>query len=291
MNTQELIEKQIYNAVVCEIDKNKQHFRDLNTFLVQKYKKAGGNKRTSYDDDDFGIGDEDESEGYELDFLWDLLKNADRKVSLNPKTVYDWAKLFDKKSNDKCWNWVNPIKVELFTGFYAEPYKQVTIKPEMVDYIETYEYDIKTSSYQLEIIEKYLQKQCIHIHKLNHDEWVYEIANYYYENRDKIQYTKILSDDMVFRPLDNDKIRPFYELKHYRIESKEILKLIEEMHTIEQNIKNTKKILTKILKENKITTKEANKLNYHQYLYIISMYYLEHKDEFSNDYVFHLDPY
>ena len=111
----------------------------------------------------------------------------------------------------------------------------------MVDYIETYEYDIKTSSYQLEIVEKYLQKQCIHIHKLNHDEWVYEIANYYYENRDKIQYTKILSDDMVFRPLDNDKIRPFYELKHYRIESKEILKLIEEIITIEQNIKNTKK--------------------------------------------------
>ena len=80
--------------------------------------------------------------------------------------------------------------------------------------------------------------------------------------------------------------KTFYELKHYELNPKEILKLIEEMRTIEQNIKNTK-ILTKILKENKITTKEANKLNYHQYLYIISMYYLEHKDEFSNDYVFH----
>ena len=86
MNTQELIEKQIYNAVVSEIDKNKQIFsRFKYTFLVQKYKKAEENKRTSYDDDDFGIGDEDESEGYELDFLWDLLKNADRKVSLNLK--------------------------------------------------------------------------------------------------------------------------------------------------------------------------------------------------------------
>ncbi len=287
MNTQKHIEKQIYNAVVSEIDRNKQHVRDLDKFLVEKYKKAGGNKRTSYDDNDFGIGDDDESEGYELDFLWNLLKNADRKVSLNPKTVYDWAKLFDKKSSDNRWNWVNPIKVELFTGFYAEPYKQVTIKPEMVDYIETYEHDIKTSSYQLEMIETYLQKKCINIHKLNYDEWVYEIANYYYENRNTIQYSKILSDDMVFRPHDNDKIRPFYELKHYRIESREIIKIIEEIHAIEKNIKNTKKILTKILKENKITTKEANQLNYHQYLYIISMYYLEHDDEFSDDYVFH----
>ena len=281
------MEKKIENAVVSEIDRNKQHIRDLDTFLVKKYKNAGGRKRTSYDDDDFGIGDDDESEGYELDFLWNLLKNSDRKVSLNPKTVYDWAKLFDKKSSDNYWNWVNPIKVELFTGFYAEPYKQVTIKPEMVDYIEMYEHDIKTSSLQLETIANYLQKKSIHIHKLNYDEWVYEIANYYFENKNTIQYSKILSSAMVFRPLDNDKITPFYELKHYRIEPKEILKIIEELNTIEKNIKNTKKILTKILKENSITTKEATNLNYHQYLYIISMYYLNHQDEFSNDYVFH----
>ena len=65
------------------------------------------------------------------------------------------------------------------------------------------------------------------------------------------------------------------------------LKKIEEMNTIEKNIKNTKKLFTKILKENKIPTKEANKLNYHQHLYIISSYYLDHQDEFSNDHVFH----
>ena len=159
-----------------------------------------------------------------MDFLWNLLKNTDRKITLNPKTVYEWAKLFDKKSSDNCWIWKNPIKVELFTGFYAEPYKKVIVSPEMVDYIETYEDDIITSSRQLETIENYLQKNGVNVHKLNYEEWVYEIANYYFENKSTIQYPKILSSDMVFRPLDNDKIRPFYELKHYRIKSNEILK-------------------------------------------------------------------
>ena len=45
MNTQENIENKIHNAVVSEIDRNKMHIRDLNSFLVKKYKNAGGRKK------------------------------------------------------------------------------------------------------------------------------------------------------------------------------------------------------------------------------------------------------
>jgi len=284
---EEKIEKKLYHSVMNDIDKNKQHFREIEDFLRKKYKKAGGRKKTHYDDDDFGIGDDDESEGFEVDFLWKLLKDFDKKVELNPKTVYDWAILFDKKAQEKYWNWSKPIQVELVTGFYAEPFRNVIIKPEMVDYIETYEDDIKKSSCQLELIEKGLKKRNIQTYKMEYDDWVFEIANYYLFNNESLSNKLDLFTDLVFRPANNEEKRPFYELVHYRIESSEIIKKIQELKTIQKNKTKTKKLLIKVLKENNIKNKELTELGYHQYLFLLSSYWTNHKDEFKDDFVFH----
>lgn len=285
---EEKIEKKLYHSVMNDIDKNKQHFREMEDFLRKKYKKAGGRKKTHYDDDDFGIGDDDESEGYELDFLWKLLKDFDKKVELNPKTVYDWAILLDKKAQEKYWTWSKPIQVELFTGFYAEPFRNVIIKPEMVDYIENYEDDIKKSSTQLEIIEKGLKKRSIQTYKMEYDDWVFEIANYYYLFVNGSSSNKLeLLTDLVFRPVNNEEKRPFYELLHYRIKSSEIIQKMKELEIIQKNKTKTKKLLIKVLKENNINKKEINELSYHQYLFLLSSYWTNHKDEFKDDFVFH----
>lgn len=290
ISEEENIEKKLHKAVVYDIDRNKQHLREINDVLREKYKKAGGRKKTHYDDNDFGIGDDDESEGYELDFLWRLLQDFDKNIELNPKTVYDWAILLDKKAKEKHWDWSRPIQVKLFTGFYAEPFRKVIVKPEMVEYIETYEDDVKKSYHKLESIEKWLKEKNIQSYKMNHEEWVFEIATYFYLFQNEILITPsrpILFTDLVFRPLNNEVKRPFYELVHYRIESKEIIKKMDELHDIEKNKRKTNRILTKVLKENNINNLRIIDLDYDQYLFLLSSYWLEYKDEFKNDDVFH----
>ena len=120
----------------------------------------------------------------------------------------------------------------------------------MVDYIETYEDDIKKSSCQLELIEKWLKKRNIQTYKMEYDDWVFEIANYYLFNNESLSNKLDLFTDLVFRPANNEEKRPFYELVHYRIESSEIIKKIQELKTIQKNKTKTKKLLIKVLKEN-----------------------------------------
>ena len=281
--TQRSDNNKIRDAVINDIDKNKQHYRDLQTFLIKKYKKAEGRKKTSYDDDDFGIGNNEESEGSEKDFLWKLLQDSENLANINPRTLYDWAILLDKKAKEKYWTWSDPIQVELFTGYSYEPYKKVMIKPEMVDIHETYLEDIQYSEKSFCLIEKWLKNQKIMMSNATYDHWVYEITQYYFKN--KIQIEK----DIVFRPLDNDKKRCFYELEYFRIEEKEISKKIEELQCIENNIKKTKKQLSTIIQQKGLTKKniEDYDFNIHQYICLLANYWYEHKDEFRDDLVFH----
>ena len=287
---EENVEKKLYYEVVSMIDKNKQHFKEIEDFLRKKYKKAGGRKKTHYDDSDFGIGDDEESEGYELDFLWKLLEDSDKKVDLNPKTVYDWAILLYKKAQEKHLRWTKPIHVELFTGFYADPFKKVLVRPEMVDYIDTYEDDVKKSSHRFNMIEKWLKERNVQTYKMEYDDWVFEIAYYYYETQNHLISTPEKLDlikNLVFRPVNNEEKKPLYELVHYRIESQEIIEKIQELDNIEKNKKKTKRLLNNVLKKNNINNKEIIELSYHQNLFLLSTYWLNHKDEFKDDFIFH----
>ena len=296
-------EQKILRATLADIDKNKQHYKDIKDFLIKKYKKANGRKQTSVDDD-FDIGDDDESENHEKDFLWKTLHEFE-KIDLNPKTVYEFALLFKKKADELGLFWSKPIQTDIFTRFYAEPYRKCIIKPDDVDIYEDYLEDIKNSETRMKMIEKWLIKENIKSYELNQDQWLFHISSYYVKN--KIQ----LEDNIVFRPVDKDEKRCFYELKHYSIEYDKIkLKMfeLETIHvntlktktllskimkenaileTIHVNTLKTKTLLSKVMKENAITKKVLQNLDIHQYIYLLAKYWLKSKDEFDDDYVFH----
>lgn len=276
-------EEIILKAVNADIDKLKRYNNERREKTIPLYKKCGGKKNCGHYDgmkeEYFEYIDEDEEEGYLPDFYWIQIMNC-KSQKINPLSAYEIALLCKKKAEELDISWTKPMKSEFWGGHYSRPYLKCIITPKLAKDYQEYLEDVKSSNKRMKVIEESLKSKDISIYKLNKDNWIHVIANYYVDN--KID----LEDYIVFRPFDSKSKNSLFKLTYHTIEYDTLEEKITEIMTINGNVEKTGQLLDKIIEYNSIDEDILVKFNIHQYIVIITKYWQENPDLFKEDYVF-----
>tara|TARA_B110000483_G_scaffold242095_1_gene326820 strand:- start:12236 stop:13666 length:1431 start_codon:yes stop_codon:yes gene_type:complete len=272
--------------------------------LKKEYIRLNG-KKIRNDDEDYYYEDVDESEGRVLDHIYSLIKNIE-KSQINPIGVCKTAILYKKKAEEL--NCVEDLRQMNYfgftfnTGYYAEPYLGAILNGkilcELADNYEEYLEYHKKSDYTLDFITKWMgnneqiqkwlkDEEINSITKLDTEQWTYAIALYYAENNKKID------NFTVFYPIDGNSEGPIksfgYHIIYGSVYDSKLNKLIQNIDTTLSNKRESDKMLNKILKDfnENYSVDNSNILEYEQYLYIISTYFMKHTRSLKKDIIFH----
>ena len=297
--TQNKPDKSVEQIISDAVDKDESNIKQFHNnhlnYLKEKYKKNGGRKRTYIYDEDFsiGIGDEDESEGQFLDFIWDSIKRIE-KMETNAMSLCEKALLCKKKAIELNLKheWVKPIKIGFCTGYGGlegddlnELFKKGTVTLELANDYEDYLEYHKDSDPILKDIQKYMKNNDISTFKREKDVWIHNIALYYAENG------KDLLESLIFYPLNGKS--PILDFAYHIITYDDLIEKINEYKKVFDEKKKSDKYLKKIFQEKEID-KTCN-FNIHQYIIILANYVINKMDYCSDpkkhlpkkDHIFH----
>lgn len=300
-------EEQIVDAVNKDESDIKNFHRNHLEYLCKIYKNKRGRKRTDIHDDDFsiGIGDEDESEGQVLDFIWEAIVNT-RKMKTNAMSIVEKALLCKKKAEELniLHLWKKPINTDFCTGYISDidnpdidelfPNGKVTFQ--LANDYEDYLYFHKKSDPMLQEfkkwmgkndkIQQYLKDYGYSQYELSKDKWYEYIALYYFE-----KWMKKIDDFTIFYPCNGES--PILSFGYHIIDSEGINKKIDELIRIKDEkdkelvkIKEESEITSKLLKKI-LKGKEVDNLTIHNFIIILAKYFSEHSRSLKKDYVFH----
>lgn len=282
------MEQKLINEVEHDESKIKGFKKQLLKFVENYYQKHEGGKQFSYNPrDDTYYRNDDEDEGELLNFIWKTKEIINKELETNCLNAGEKALKFKKKAQELNISWTKPIETTVFSGFLDNPnnpnfdllFPKVEVSPELATNYELFMEENKKTKHIIKDTERFMQLNKVSTHLCSKETWIFHISLFLSKN--KINANNF---DYFFPPNGESPITSF----GYHILSKhEIQEKIDEIQKIESEREFTSKILFKILKEKNLEDQNNSKLSLHQYIMILSQYFIEHPRSLKKEYVFH----
>ena len=278
--------------LIKAVEHNEAQIKDfkkqLLNFVENYYKKHDGGKQFSYNPrDDTYYRNDDHNEGELLNFIWKTKEVLEKNLETNCLNAGQKALKFKNKSEELNISWTKPIETTVFSGFLNNTnnpnfdllFPTVEVSPELADDYGLFIEENKNTKHIIKNTERCMQLNKVSTHLCSKETWIFHISLFL--NKNKISTNNF---NYFFPPNGESPITSFgyYILSKYEIQEK-----IDEIQKIESEREFTNKILFKILKENKVEDQNNTKLNLHQYIMILSQYFIEHPRSLKKEYVFH----
>ena len=282
------MEQKLINAVKKDEAEKKEFKKQLLKFVENYYQKHEGGKQFSFNphDDTYYIND-DHDEGELLNFIWETIKIINKKLETNCLCAGEKALKFQKKAEELNISWKTPIETTVFSRFLDDPnnpnldllFPTVEVSPELATNYELFKEENKKTEYIIEKTERFMQSNQVRTHLCSKETWIFHISLFLIKN-------KLTTNNFnYFFPPNGES--PITSFGYHIISKDEIQEKIDEIQKIESEREFTSKILFKILKEKNLEDQNKSKLSLHQYIMILSKYFIEHPRSLKKEYVFH----
>ena len=280
--------EKLIKAVERDESMKKDFKKQLLNFVENYYKKHDGGKQFSYNPrDDTYYRNDDHNEGELLNFIWETKEMLEKNLETNCLNAGEKALKFKNKAEELNISWTNPIETTVFSGFLNNTnnpnfdllFPKVEVSPELATNYELFMKENKKTKHIIKNTERYMQLNKVSTHLCSKEIWIFHISLFLSKNKITIK-----NFDYFFPPNGESPITSF----GYHIISKhEIQEKIDEIEKIENEREISDILLNKILKQNKIEDQNNSKLSLHQYIIILSQYFIEHPRSLKKEYVFH----
>jgi len=281
------MEKSIQDVELDESMK-KDFKKQLLKFVENYYKKHDGGKQFSYNPhDDTYYRNDDHDEGEYLNFIWKTKELLNKELETNCLNAGEKALKIKNKAKELNISWTKPIETTVFSSFLDNTnnpnfdllYPTVEVSPELADNYQLYLEENKKTKHIINNTERFMQLNKVSTYLCSKETWIFQISLFLSKKKITIE------NFYYFFPPNGES--PITSFGYHIISKHEIQEKIDEIQKIESEREYTNKILFKILKENKIEDQNNTKLNLHQYIMILSQYFIEHPRSLKKDYVFH----
>ena len=282
------MEQRLIDAVEGDESQIKGFKKQLLEFIENIYKKHDGGKQFSYNPrDDTYYRNDDHDEGEYLNFIWKTKEIINKELETNCLNAGEKALKFKNKAKELNISWTKPIETTVFSRFLDNPsnpnfdllFPSVQVSPELATDYELFKEENKKTKHIIENTERFMQLNKVSTYLCSKETWIFHISLFLSKNK-----LTTNNFDYFFPPNGESPITSF----GYHILSKhEIQEKIDEIQKIESEREFTSKILFKILKEKNLEDQNNSKLSLHQYIMILSQYFIEHPRSLKKEYVFH----
>lgn len=282
------MEQKLIDAVERDESMKKDFKKQLLKFVENYYKKHDGGKQFSYNPrDDTYYRNDDHDEGEYLNFIWNTKEMLEKNLETNCLNAGEKSLKFKNKAKELNISFEKPIQTTIFSGFLDNPsnpnfdllFPSVQVSPELATDYELFMEENKNTKHIIKDTERCMQLNKVSTHLCSKETWIFHISLFLSKNKITIK-----NFNYFFPPNGESPITSF----GYHILSKyEIQEKIDEIQKIESEREYSSKILFKILKEKNLEDQNNSKLNLHQYIMILSQYFIEHHRSLKKEYVFH----